>query len=153
MARGNFRKGAEHGGYRHGMHSTPTYKSWQAMKQRCSNPNAPDFVRYGARGISYDPAWEDFENFYRDMGDRPEGCSLERKDNDGNYDRVNCKWETPHKQTRNRRDTRLLSFRGKTQCLLDWAADLGIPRSTLNNRIHRGWPVERALSGPRRRSV
>jgi len=150
--KGNFNTGPAHGGYKHGMHTSPTYTTWASMKQRCSNPKAPDYSRYGGRNITYDPSWELFENFLEDMGIRPEGTTLDRKDNNGPYCKDNCRWSTTKEQTRNRRDTNLLEFNGKQQCLSDWAAELNIPRSTLTNRIHRGWDTERALTTPIQRS-
>jgi hypothetical protein len=71
---------------------TKEYSSWEAMKQRCSNPNSKYYEYYGGRGISYDPRWEKFENFYEDMGDRPEGFVLDRIDANAGYSRTNCRW-------------------------------------------------------------
>ena len=151
MAKGNFNTGPAHGGYKHGMYSTTTYKSWQSMKSRCVLESDPSYNRYGGRGITYDPSWESFENFLEDMGKRPDGTTLDRKDNNGPYCKDNCRWATIKDQTRNRRDNHNLEFNGKSQCLLDWAAELGMPRTTLNNRISRGWDVERALTTPVKR--
>ena len=87
----------------HGMHSTPSYWSWHDMKDRCKNPNCKTYEHYGGRGISYDPRWEQFENFYADMGDRPEGMTLDRIDVNGNYCKENCRWEEWCVQLHNRR--------------------------------------------------
>lgn len=71
------------------------------MKQRCTNPKAPNYQYYGGRGIKYCERWEKFENFLADMGVRPEGMSIERMDNDGDYEPGNCKWATQVEQVHN----------------------------------------------------
>jgi hypothetical protein len=83
------------------------YNSWQSLKQRCTNINSKDYVRYGGRGITYDKRWEDFINFYLDMGDPPkdfygERKSIDRKDNNGNYTKDNCKWSDRYEQQANK---------------------------------------------------
>lgn len=81
---------------------SPTYISWQSMKNRCTNPSHEGFHRYGGRGIVFDPRWGKFENFLADMGERPEGCTLDRIDPNGNYAADNCRWATPLQQRHNR---------------------------------------------------
>jgi len=85
----------------HGMWGSREYNSWYNMKARCDNPNATEYEHYGGRGITYDPRWGKFENFYRDMGPRPEGTSIDRIDNDGKYNSDNCHWATPIQQNNN----------------------------------------------------
>jgi DNA-binding XRE family transcriptional regulator len=83
--------------------SSPTHKSWCMMKSRCNNPNYNRYKDYGGRGIAYCKEWESFENFLRDMGERPKGTTLDRIDNNGNYELSNCKWSTPKEQMSNKR--------------------------------------------------
>lgn len=75
------------------------------MKQRCTNQNRDDYMDYGGRGISYHPDWHNFENFLRDMGERPDGTSLDRIDVNGNYEPGNCRWATKKEQANNKRNT------------------------------------------------
>lgn len=128
---------------------SPTYVSWKAMRRRCYNRSYPDFHRYGGRGIKVCARWRSFSAFLEDMGERPDGTTLERIDRDGDYSPTNCKWATRKEQNRNHAINRLITIGGKTQCVAAWAEESGIGDSTIRNRLATGWPVERLLEKPR----
>lgn len=131
----------------HGMEGTSTYTIWAGMIQRCHNANAKTYPFYGGRGIKVCYEWRNsFEAFFKDMGERPKGKSLDRINNDGNYEPSNCRWATNKQQKRNRRTTTMLTFNGETLALPDWAEKLGIKRKILERRVRDGWPIEKALS-------
>lgn len=131
---------------KHGMHKSPEYKAWKQMIQRCTNPREKRYARYGGRGIRVCERWRIFENFFSDLGPRPSSRhSIDRKNNDGDYEPCNCRWASRVQQMRNFSRNRLIRFRGVTRCLQEWADDLQITPSTLSVRIsQRG--VEAALT-------
>ncbi|MCK1459199.1 hypothetical protein IVB34_12620 [Bradyrhizobium sp. 2] len=132
----------------HGMHNTSTYTTWQQMRERCANPNNKSFNRYGGRGVIVCPRWELFENFIEDMGERPPGKSLDRINNDGNYDPSNCRWASISEQANNKRNTVLVQFQGQQMPLSDAIAASGsvVPSNTIRMRLKSGWDLSRALS-------
>lgn len=133
----------------HGMCEKKEYGVWAEMIKRCTNPNYKRYKDYGGRGISVCDRWRKFENFYADMGDRPKGTSIDRIDNDGNYNPNNCRWATNKEQCRNQRSNVMLTFQGRTLCLSDWAVVVGIGRTTIRNRLSTlNWSVEKALTTP-----
>lgn len=116
------------------------------MKGRCTDPKAPNWANYGGRGITFDPAWASFEKFLADMGEAPTGLTLDRKDNNGNYEKSNCRWATMKEQHRNKRNNHLVTMLGRTQPLSAWCEELGIPYERSRNRLRSGWSPEEALS-------
>lgn len=133
---------------KHNKSSAGTYSTWEGMRQRCLNPRSQYYSRYGGRGITVCDRWRDFGNFLADMGERPEGLTLERVDNNKGYSKENCRWATRRDQARNRCDTVLVTCRGETMCLTDWASRLGVHRDTIKSRLAHGWSIEAALSTP-----
>lgn len=126
-----------------------TYGIWSQMIQRCRNPKDKSFSKYGARGIRICDRWLRFDNFLEDMGERPIGMSLDRIDNEGNYEPGNCRWADDKAQARNRRSTIFLEYQGKRVPAAELAERHGIPARRLESRVLRfGWSVERALSTP-----
>ena len=133
---------------KHGMWKTPEFKVWLSMRARCLCKTHKQYAAYGGRGISVCERWMDaFENFYADMGPRP-SCqySIDRINNDGNYEPDNCRWATRKQQQRNTRTVRPLTHDGLTLCVSEWAERLGINNRTILTRLRRGWPIGLALS-------
>ncbi len=127
---------------------TPTWHSWRGMLDRCRRENSTSWERYGGKGIKVCDRWQGetgFKNFLADMGERPEGKTLDRINSTGDYCLENCRWATPKEQRLNTPRTRFLTFNGKTLCLGDWAKELGIARNTITNRLNKGWSVEKTL--------
>jgi hypothetical protein len=137
-----------HGATKHGQ-ATPEYRAWIGMKQRCYWKSFAQFRDYGGRGITVCDRWRNsFENFLADMGPRPTpGHSLDRfPDVNGNYEPSNCRWATIAEQHRNRRDNRLITHDGKTQCITAWAEECRINLSTLRSRLRNGMAIPAALT-------
>jgi hypothetical protein len=132
----------------HGQSKTLIYAVWREMHKRCRNPKNRAFGDYGGRGIYVCPEWDDFRTFAADMGERPEGLTLERIDNDGPYSPENCRWATRTDQMLNRRSTRWLTHEGRTMTMRQWEKELGLSVSGLRYRLDRGWSLERTLTTP-----
>lgn len=127
----------------------PLYKTWATMRTRCNNKMAANYSRYGGRGISVCERWKIFENFLLDMGPRPSPKhSLDRIDNDGNYEPSNCRWATRLLQMSNCRQNLLITIAGKTKHLAEWSRDYNTSPSTTRARMLRGMSWEEALTTP-----
>lgn len=130
----------------HGMTKTKTFKSWDSMKQRCANPVSPDYYKYGERGITVCDRWiHSFDNFLEDMGERPKGRTLDRIDNDGNYEKSNCRWATTVEQLSNRRNTVRIYYQGSMKTIRELSELSGMKQKIIRDRVYAGWPIEKAL--------
>ena len=135
---------------KHGLRDIPEYMAWSRMKSRCQNPNNLKYHRYGGRGIVVCDKWvEDFLAFYTDMGPRPSSKhSLDRIDNDGNYEPGNCRWALPSVQSNNRSTTRILEYAGFVGHIKAMARHVGMTPALLKARLDLGWDVVRAVETP-----
>lgn len=131
----------------------PAYAPWKAMHTRCTNSNRDDWPRYGGRGISVCERWNVFDNFLADMGERPIGTSIDRIDNDGNYEPSNCRWSDSKTQRNNSSTVRIVEYRGERMPISYLAKKVGIARKTLWGRINSGMTVEEAIAIPLRKST
>ena len=123
--------------------STRTYRCWQDMKQRCLNPNAQAYKGYGARGITVCDSWKkSFANFLADMGEAPDGMSLDRIDNDKGYMPENCRWASQQQQNRNHRGCVFIEYQGQRMTIVEWSEQTGISAKTLHARYAKGWIVD-----------
>ena len=117
--------------------ASPTYLTWAAMVQRCANPNNPSYPRYGGRGITVCDRWLSFAEFLADMGERPPGLTLERRNNDGSYEKDNCAWASMKEQRRNQgRNRAVLRSDGQVfRTILEAAEQVGGNRRTLRSAM------------------
>lgn len=133
----------------HGARHTRAFSSWWNMKSRCERPNSRYYADYGGRGIKVCARWQDFGNFLSDMGQPPDGHTLEREDNNGNYEPGNVRWSDRKGQANNRRSNVFYEVDGVTKTLQQWADEVGLGRSTISARIKAGWPPEMAIRTPK----
>jgi hypothetical protein len=127
------------------------FRCWSQMKQRCYNPNSPNYKYYGARGVVVCEQWlvrgSGFATFLEDMGARPTPHhSIERRNVEGIYEPANCYWATTKVQANNTRRSVYLKYGGKKQTLQQWSEELGIPYDRIRGRYRYGWPVEKILT-------
>ncbi len=128
---------------------TPTWNSWSKLRGRCLNINDKAYPEYGGRGITVCERWLDsFENFLSDMGEKPHGLTIDRIDNNGNYEPGNCRWANKTQQSNNRRNNIVLTHNGVSMTLSEWADSCGIRYATIRLRIKNGWDIGRAISVP-----
>lgn len=140
----------------HGAYLTRTYRCWQSIHQRCSNPKTVRYPRYGGRGITVSPRWGVFPNFLVDMGECPKGMTIERKNNNGNYEPGNCRWATNREQARNKSTNRVLTVGSETMTLVEWSERSGVNQKVIHGRLRLGWSAPKAIFEPvqfRRKSV
>lgn len=141
----------KHGHNRRGL-TSKTYTKWIRIQQRCYNPKASHYEYYGGRGIKVCDRWlgeNGFEHFLADMGVCPDGMSLDRIDNDGNYEPGNCRWATHKTQMNNTRHNDWIKYDGKEKTLTQWAEYLGMAKQTLRGRLYKyHWSIEKSLTYP-----
>jgi hypothetical protein len=141
-------------GYARGGKITETYTCWTCMKQRCLNPKNRSYAIYGGRGIKMCQRWigntptEGFLNFLADMGERPRGMTLERINNNGDYEPSNCKWASRLEQSNNRRNVKFVTRDGLTLNLWDWGVRLFGSPKLIYGRLKLGWTLEDAMTRP-----
>lgn len=147
----------------HGMSNTATFSIWMAIIARCENPKHISYKYYGAKGIKICDRWrESFECFFLDMGERPEGKSIDRINVNGDYEPGNCRWATIEEQNNNKSNAIKITYQGKTMTISDWAKECGIRRNVLYHRLVEGKmsiddafriPVSRSNSGRPKKAV
>lgn len=126
-----------------------TYSCWCVLKRRCTDKNFIGYSDYGGRGITFCERWKKFENFLADMGDKPKGMTIERIDNDGDYEPLNCKWATIEEQNNNTSQCVFIEKDGLRLTISQWAKKLGMRYLTLYGRIkYYKWSIERAFTVP-----
>lgn len=130
----------------HGMTNKPPYRTWSGMISRCTSKGSQQWRYYGGRGIKVCERWRKFENFFSDMGIPPVGMTLDRIDPNGDYCPENCRWATPFQQSRNRRNSRMLTHKGMTLTVTEWARALGISTSAMVGRIANQFPPEKLFA-------
>lgn len=134
---------------KNGQSRTHLYHVWQCIKDRCLNKNYAYWKNYGGRGVTVCEEWRDFEKFRKwamENGYR-EGLTIDRINNDGNYEPSNCRWTDQKTQTRNRRSNVPIEHNGERHCLSEWAEILGVPYARLHSRFRRGWTPTEILYG------
>lgn len=129
----------------HGLKKKKMYSSWSDMIRRCNDPKHKQYKYYGERGITVCDEWLDVKNFYKDMGDRPEGYSIERIDVNGNYCKENCCWIPKEKQARNKRNITILEYEGQIAPLATWAEIFKIKYKIFRKRYDSGWTIGQIL--------
>jgi hypothetical protein len=125
---------------------TDIYAVWRSMKARCLNKNQKSYMYYGGRGIKICDRWANsFENFLNDMGDKPLGMTIERKDGNGDYCPENCVWATVTEQNRNKSDSRKLTYKNEVMTIAEWTRKLGLKSHQVYDWINSGSTLEKLI--------
>ena len=134
----------------HGLSNHPLYDIWSHMLARCENVNNPRYNDYGGRGISVDIEWKNISTFIKDMNNRPSNThSIERRNNNGNYNKNNCYWATTSEQSNNKRSNKNILYKGITKTIKEWSNTLNIPYMTLYARLTKyNYSIEKAFTKP-----
>lgn len=130
----------------HGKSGVPGYRSWKDMRSRCYNIKDSDYPGYGGRGITVCERWSSFELFFEDMGERPEGMTIDRIDVNGNYEKANCRWATDKTQANNKRSNHVVEWNGVAKNLQHWCDEFGINPSKARYRLKQGWAPDKVFS-------
>ena len=152
LRRGNSQQCKECAVVKHNMHKTPTYRTYRSMLARCNNPMNTNYPRYGGRGIAVDSSWLTFEAFLRDMGERPNGATLDRINNEKGYSKENCRWADAKTQSNNTSFNRIINYKGKAYTCSQLAEHLGIGYSALYSRIKKGHQLDAPLRNRRKKA-
>lgn len=137
----------------HGLSGTPEHVVWSGIKQRCNNKNSGKYMYYGGRGISICKEWADFSVFLKDMGKRPDKTfSIDRINNNGNYEPSNCVWKSRISQMNNTRGNRVVTVYGVTDTVANFARALEVPSSRIYARLVLGWSEHDAIFTQKLRS-
>jgi len=131
--------------FKHGKARSVEYSAWNAMHKRCTRDNHPSFEHYGGRGIKVCDRWLDFECFLEDMGKRPEGLSLDRVNNNGNYEPSNCRWTTRKEQANNRSNNRKINCYDDVITIAEFSEKFKIKRGSILYRQSLGWESKRII--------
>lgn len=130
----------------HGMSNSRPYRIWQGILYRCTNESSKDYKRYGLKGISYDPRWQNFEAFWEEMkSEYKENLTLDRIDNTKGYTKENCRWVDMKKQCNNRKNNLVLEYKGEKLTAAEVCDKYGIKRSVLYDRLKNGWSIEKSI--------
>lgn len=132
----------------HGLCDLREHNIWANMLARCRNPKNKFYDRYGGRGITVCDRWKSFANFYQDMGSAPGGYSIDRIDNDGDYEPSNCRWATSREQSANSTLVHLVEFDGQQLPIAEWSRRFGVPAARIGKRLASGWDAEQAITRP-----
>lgn len=133
-------------------HKERLYQTWKNMRQRCNNPNRPDYKRYGGRGIKICEEWNDYTVFrkWALANGYDDSLSIDRIDVNGNYEPSNCRWADDYIQANNVRNNRIIEYQGQKFTMAELAKKLGLSYSALQHRVERNWPIEKIASIPQR---
>lgn len=136
---------------KHSLKGTRLYSIWKGIKARCYNKNNPSYDYYGGRGVRVCKEWLSNPKAFCDWAmekNYKDNLTIDRIDNNGNYEPSNCRWATMKEQSRNKRNNRIITHKGEARCLNEWSEITGLKRETIKDRIKRGWSVEYALTKP-----
>ena len=133
---------------KHGLSGSRTYNIWSGMRDRCNNENSNAYAAYGGRGIKHCKSWDTFDGFLNDMGECPDGLTLDRIDGIKGYYKENCRWADWHTQANNRCNNRIIYYNGKDYTLAQLARKVKMKKETLEARLRRGWSVKESVESP-----